>query len=59
MFQINFIVKAVVNPHETIKIVGNIPSLGSWQPEKGLMLERDGEEWTSPHYIENPVGKMF
>ena len=41
MFQISFIVKVQAEEDEVVKIVGNLPQFGEWNPEKGLLLERD------------------
>ena len=38
MIQISFVVKCKEKGPYTMKIVGDIPDLGQWEPEKGLEL---------------------
>ena len=55
MFQIQFVVLVQTQPGEQLRIVGNIRSLGDWNPAHGLPLAKyDDDEWESPSFIEVP-----
>lgn len=58
MFKVKFVVHCKARKNEQVlKIVGNHPKLGNWNPLKGLAMEEyyDGE-WESYAHIEIPNG---
>lgn len=47
MFDIVFSVRVEVNQDEVVKVVGCLPELGTWNPEKALVLVLKKGCWES------------
>jgi hypothetical protein len=45
MLELSFTVKANFDEGDIFKIVGSIPILGEWNPDKGLTLHRKLDYW--------------
>lgn len=60
MAKVNFYVKAETKFGQIVKVVGNIPILGMWEPKRGLGLitnEQSYPFWRSQCNISVEIGK--
>lgn len=50
--EILFQMKFVTEPTESVRIIGNLPEMGNWDPAKGLVLKQQSDDptlWASPN----------
>lgn len=61
--QITFHMRFQTVGSESVRIIGNLPELGNWDPMKGLVLqsapEIDSGIWISPEPIKVPKSQIL